>query len=260
MSRCLALCAAFFSVLWASPAAAQLQVRVDGAVAKAQTFSFPNRAHLSDVALAAHVLPEAYPLGAAWLRAALLKPQTGLKAGVLFDLTSLGSQALLHRRDELALLAATLHDWIAAMPVTGRTPALLDPRAVEITPDANRGVADGDRLFYPLRPTTIRIVGAVQQICDLPLRPLQDARLYLSSCAQSPLADPDWIYVIEPDGRVFRQGIALWNRSAALSLAPGAVVYVPIRERSAAPIDPQLNSDLAAFLATQVLPGPGGTP
>jgi hypothetical protein len=254
------LCALLFTVLLATPAAAQLQVRVDGAVAKAQTLSFPGPAHLSDVALAAQVLPQAYPLGAAWLRASLLKPQTGLKAGVLFDLTSLASQALLHHRDELAELAATLHAWIAAMPVTGRTPALLDPRAVEVTPDANMGVADGDRIFYPVRPTTVRIVGAVQQMCDLPLRPLQDARLYLSSCAPSPQADPDWIYVIEPDGRVFRQGIALWNRSAALSLAPGAIVYVPIREHIATAIDPQFNSDLAAFLATQVLPGPGGAP
>ncbi|MBM7123999.1 capsule biosynthesis GfcC family protein [Dyella flava] len=256
----MALCAMLVALLPASPVAAQLRVRVEGAVAKAQTLSLPDRSHLSDAALAAQVLPQAYSLGAAWLRFSQLKPQTGLKAGVLFDLTSLGSQALLHQQNELATLAADLHDWIEAMPVTGRTPAMLDPRAVEITPDANMGMADSDRLYYPLRPSTVRIVGAVQQRCELPLQPLQDARLYLASCTLSPLADPDWIYVIEPDGRVFRQGIALWNRSPALSLAPGAMVYVPIREGRAATVDPQLNHDLAAFLATQILPGPGGTP
>ena len=70
-------------------------------------------------------------------------------------------------------------------------------------------------------------------------------------------ADRDSIYVIEPDGRVFVQGVALWNRSEAQVLAPGAVIYVPLRERAARKVDATMNSDIAAFLATQVLPGPG---
>ncbi|MBV8157298.1 MAG: capsule biosynthesis GfcC family protein, partial [Dyella sp.] len=85
---------------------------------------------------------------------------------------------------------------------------------------------------------------------------LQDARKYLAGCMPSPQADPDWLYVIQPDGRVIRQGVALWNRSTPLSLAPGALLYVPIIERHVADVAPDLNNELSAFLATQLLADP----
>ena len=114
----------------------------------------------------------------------------------------------------------------------------------------------GNRLYYPLRQDSIRVVGAVQQPCTLPQVPLQDARDYLAFCTATRAADQDDIYVIEPDGRVFVQGIALWNRSTPLTLAPGALIYVPLSARAIKSVDPLLNHDLAAFLATQLLPGP----
>jgi hypothetical protein len=237
--------------------AAQVQVLLTGAVAKAGSSTLSGGARLSNGTLAAQPLPQAYLLGAAWLRPDLLEPQQRLKAGVLFDLGSLQQQAQRLGKQDLATLAGNLLDWIKPMPVTGRQPALLDPRAVEVNPPENHLLADGDRLYYPLRPGTVRVVGAVQHACALPLTPLQDARDYLASCAVSGEADQDTIYVIEPDGRVSVQGIALWNRSAPQVLAPGALIYVPLRAHAIKSIDPSLNGDLAAFLATQLLPGPG---
>lgn len=236
---------------------ASLHVRLSGAVAHAGTITLDGHPRLSDAALAAQPLPSAYLLGAAWLRPSLRRHQLRLKAGVLFDLTSLQQRARRQDHPALAALAGSLHDWIAPMPVRGRELALLDPRVVEVDASANLPLRDGDRLYYPWRPRSIRVVGAVRHPCTLPLVPLQDARRYLAACPSSAQADLDTIYVIEPDGRVFVQGIALWNRGAARFLAPGAVIYVPLRPRSIAPIDPGLNHDLAAFLATQLLPGPG---
>jgi len=247
------------ALLSASTAAlgAPLQVQLSGAVAHAGNITLKGHPRLSDAALAAQPLPSAYLLGAAWLRPSLQRQQLRLKAGVLFDLASLQQHARRQDRPALAALAGSLHDWIAPMPVRGRQPALLDPREVEVEASANLPLSDDDRLYYPWRPRTVRVVGAVQHPCTLPLVPLQDARQYLAACPSSAQADLDTIYVIEPDGRVFVQGIALWNRSAARFLAPGAVIYVPLRSRSIAPVDPGLNHDLAAFLATQLLPGPG---
>lgn len=241
-----------------SAAASAVQVQVDGAVTHAGLQTLKDPARLSDAALAAQPLPQAYMLGAAWLRPSLVESQQRLKAGVLFDLGSLRQRAHGERKLELARIVGAMADWITSLPVTGRqSAALLDPRAVEASPPENHPLAAGDRLYYPLRPETIRVVGAVQQPCTLPLVPLQDARIYLAACASSSEADPDSIQVIEPDGRVFVQGIALWNRSAPLVLAPGAVIYVPLRERVARSVDATLNGDIATFLATQLLPGPG---
>ncbi|SFK49461.1 capsule biosynthesis GfcC family protein [Rhodanobacter glycinis] len=242
------------------PVLAQVQVRVEGAVDHPGVLNLKDSARLSDAALAAQVRPDAYMLGAAWLRPSLQSEQQRQKAGVLFDLDSLHLQALQRGDAALAEEVGRLRNRIAALPVTGRMPALLDPRPVEANAAANLPLQPGDRLFYPLRPTTIRVVGAVQQPCTLPLQAMQDARSYLAACPYSRRADHDWIYVIEPDGRVFRQGVALWNRSLPLSLAQGAVIYVPLPARAAQHVDATLNHDVAAFLATQTLPGPGATP
>ncbi len=239
------------------PALAQVQVRVEGAVDHPGVLNLKDSARLSDAALAAQVQPEAYMLGAAWLRPSLQSKQQRLKAGVLFDLDSLHLQSLQRGNAALAEEVGRLRNRIAALPVTGRMPALLDPRPVEANATANLPLQSGDRLFYPVRPATIRIVGAVQQPCTLPLQPMQDARIYLAACPYSRRADHDWIYVIEPDGRVFHRGVALWNRSQPLSLAPGAVIYVPLPARTARRVDATLNHDVAAFLATQTLPSPG---
>lgn len=253
-----ALCMTLALMLAWPFAAGAVQVRVEGAVARAGILDLNAGARLSDAALAARPLPRAYMLGAAWLRPGLDVEQQRLKAGVLFDLASLQRQARADGRHALAATAGALREWLRVLPVTGRqTPALLDPRVVEVNAPQNHLLAAGDRLYYPLRPATIRVVGAVRQPCTLPLVPLQDARLYLASCTVSAAADPDEIYVIEPDGRTFVQTIALWNRGAPRALAPGALIYVPLSARAAGRIDATLNGDIAAFLATQVLPGPG---
>lgn len=251
---CLGLAAA------ALPALAQMQIRIEGAVDHPGVLNVKDSARLSDAALAAQVQPGAYMLGAAWLRPSLQPKQQRLKAGVLFDLDSLHLRSLQHGDDALAEEVGRLRNWVATLPVTGRTPALLDPRPVEADAAANLPLLPGDRLFYPSRPGTIRIVGAVRQPCTLPLHPMQDARIYLAACPYARRADRDWIYVIEPDGRVFHQGVALWNRSRPLSLAPGAMIYVPLPARAARRVDDTLNHDVATFLATQTLPGPGATP
>lgn len=233
----------------------RIQVHVDGAVAQPSMLTLQGHARLSDAAIAARPSPDAYMLGAAWLRPALQTAQQRLKAGVVFDLDSLQHRARNHDDAGLAALAQRLRASISAMPVTGRVPALLDPRVVEVIDTENRPLADGDRLYYPVRPSTIRVVGAVQHDCALALVPLQDARKYLAACPRADAADPDTIYVIEPDGRVFVQGVALWNRSPPRTLAPGAIVYVPLRTAAIKPVDASLNGDIAGFLATQTLPG-----
>lgn len=241
------------------PLAAQaVDVQIKGAVTAPGLKQLAGHARLSDAALASPLRDDAYPLGASWQRPSLQVEQTRLKAGLLFDLDSARQQALRDDRAALANTLASLHDWLQPMPVTGRAVALLDPRSVEVNAVENRPVAEGDTLFYPRRPATIQVVGAVNQACVLQHVPLQNAQDYLDACKPSRLADGDWIFVIQPDGRVVKQGAGLWNRGHAMPLAPGAVIYVPLRETGLHGVSPELNQDLAAFLATQSLPAAEG--
>jgi hypothetical protein len=246
-------CALLFPAMGA---AQPVTVRVDGAVAHAGTQHLPDGARVTDALDAAQVSPDAYALGAAWLRPQLRTAQTRLKAAALYDVGLLLAQARLDGRTDLAATAATLLQRLRAMPVTGRqVAALLDPRLLDIS-DRNHLLAEGDRIVYPPRPTRIRVWGAVHAPCALPLVPLQDARLYLRACPLAASASPDWLYVIQPDGTIQHRGIALWNRDPPQALAPGAVLYVPVRADAwPEPVRDAANDDIARFLATQLLPG-----
>jgi hypothetical protein len=245
-------------MLPAHAAGAALTVQVSGRVAHAGSQALPDGVRLADAVIAAQVLPDAYVPGGAWLRPRLRDPQARLKAGVLYELGVLEAQARLDGDTALMELAARLQQQLRALPVTGRQPgALLDPRPLEIS-DQNYLLGNGDRIVYPLRPASVRVTGAVHADCALPHVPLQDARRYLHDCALAAAADPSWLYIIQPDGTVQRQGIAAWNRDPPRTLAPGAVLYVPILERALpATVRDDTNADIAAFLATQPLPETG---
>jgi len=241
----------------ASSAAPEINVDVLGQVRNPGVQVLPVGARLSDAALAAQPLPNAYPLAAAWLRQAEQLAQTRLKAGVLFDLGQLEERA--DRDPDGAQAATALAREIDSMPVTGRVPALLAARNVEAALSQNRPLADGDRLVYPPRPATVTVMGAVAQQCVLEHVSDQEPRAYLSHCPTLAAASRDDLYVIQPDGHVEKLGIALWNRSPASTLAPGAIVYVPLQASTLGQTAPDLNEEVARFLATQVLDAPGVT-
>lgn len=238
-------------------AAPQVSVEVIGHVSRPGQQILPEGARLSDAVLAASPQTSAYPLAAAWLRASEQIAQTRLKAGVLFDLAQLIESTSADADD--ASVARTLAEDIKRMPVTGRVPALLTARAVEVADERNRPLGDGDRLVYPGRPTTVTVMGVVAQRCTLQHVAQQAPLDYLRHCPALGAASKDDLYVIEPDGRVEKIGIALWNRSAHSTLAPGAVLYVPLRPSALARVNPGLNEEIAGFLATQVMDVPGAS-
>lgn len=235
-------------------ASSPINVEAAGHVRNPGMHTLPAEARLSTAALAAAPEEEAYMLGAALLRQRALTPQTRLKAGLLFDLETLASQ---QDAPELADAAAQLARELGDLPVTGREPQLLDPRRLEASVAENRPALAGDRIVYPGRPETVQVVGAVVQPCKLQHQATLDARSYRNACALLPAASRDDLYVIQPDGKVQQLGVALWNRSTPVHLAPGAIIYVPLDAAKIRTIAPDVNEDAVRFLATQVLDAPG---
>ncbi|VVQ26029.1 capsule biosynthesis GfcC family protein [Pseudomonas fluorescens] len=231
-------------------ASAQGIVTVQGDALKPGQVLLADKTRLSDVVRAAQVNAESYWFGATWLHQPLVPEQNRLKAGVLFDLQSLRNEALAQQQPERAKLASALLRKVESLPVTGRRIAILDPVRIEVERKHNNYVSAGDRLIYPQRPSTVHVVGAVEQDCELPHQPLQDAREYLQLCPVHNEADGDYLWVIQPDGHAYKRSIALWNRDEDFSPAPGARLYVPIKTSGTTP---QLNQELAQFLATQPL-------
>lgn len=234
-------------------ATSPVAVKVDGQVLQPGRHTLPPRARLADAALAAGVRADAYLPGASWLHQPAKAAQRDLKVGLIHDLSVLIRNARLDNMPDRAALGLRLRTQVEALPITGRLVNVLDPVRLELDRKPNRPMHDGDELYYPARPDTVLISGAVASDCVLPFVSRQAATDYARACPLHTEADTDWLYIIGPDGSTRRLAIAAWNREAPPALAPGSLLLVPLRSRPDQPTD-ELNTELASFLGTQPLP------
>lgn len=245
-------------LIWASlmlvcPTLSHAAVTVSGDVQKPGQYEIAADARLLDVVLPSRPNAESYWLAATWLHKPELEKQQRLKVGVLFDLKMVERGALLDGKESRAALAARLFDEVSRLPVTGRKVAVLDPIALEVSFARNYPLADGDQLIYPTRPTTVEVLGAIGEPCELAFRPMQQARDYLESCTVLKDAEGDYLWLIQPNGEVRRIGNGGWNREDGAIVAAGSKILVPIKTSDIDPPTPDLNQQLAEFLATQPL-------
>ncbi|NUT76678.1 hypothetical protein HNO86_16665 [Pseudomonas sp. C1C7] len=230
----------------------QAAVIVSGDVANPGPVDLPPGGRLLDVISVAIPNAESYWLAAELQRKSLLEEQERLKAGVLFDLNVLQRMALLFDRPSRAALAVRLAEQVTQMPVTGRQVAVLDPVAVEVGFARNMRLDDGDRLTYPPRVNEVEVLGAVAESCRLAYQPMQEASEYLQGCAILDDADADYLWLIQPNGVSRRVGIAAWNRESGQIPAAGSKILVPVKTDDLDPPVPELNQQLAEFIATQL--------
>ena len=253
MSLLRPLCFALFGLSVSSQSLAADTISIGGAALQPGTYQWQEGARLRDAAVAGQVRADAWFLGAALLRESTLEPQQRLKAGVLFDLRMNSMHARATNNAGLLQLVERLSAQVTDMPVTGRVPAELNPFQLLISRN-NQLLEPGDKLLYPTRPAQIRVMGAVQEDCELAFDPASTLKEYLRQCPTHAAAGADVVQVIQPDGRVQEVGIAHWNQQHA-NLAVGAIIYRPLATRALSPETPDLNRDMAALLATQYMLG-----
>ena len=230
----------------------QAAVTVTGDVANPGPVELPPGGRLLDVIGEAVPNAEGYWLAGGLLRQSLIEEQTRLKVGVLFDLDVLQRMATLFDRPSRVALARRLAEDVRQMPVTGRQIADLDPVALEVGFARNIRLDDGDRLVYPKRVDEVQVLGAVAEPCHLPYQPLQEAREYLQGCAILADAEADYLWLIQPNGVSRRVGIAHWNRESGQFPVAGSKILVPVKNDDLDPPVPELNQQLAEFIATQL--------
>ncbi|KAE9646972.1 capsule biosynthesis GfcC family protein [Pseudomonas sp. PB106] len=230
----------------------QAAVTVSGDVANPGPVELPPGGRLLDVIGEAVPNAEGYWLAGALLRQSLIEEQARLKVGVLFDLDVLRRMAMLFDRPSRAALAQRMAEEVRQMPVTGRQIADLDPVALEVGFARNIRLDDGDQLIYPKRVDEVEVFGAVATPCHLPYQPLQEAREYLQGCSILSDAEADYLWLIQPNGASQRVGIAHWNRESGHFPVAGSKILVPLKNDDLDPPLPELNQQLAEFIATQL--------
>ncbi|HMZ02695.1 MAG TPA: capsule biosynthesis GfcC family protein, partial [Burkholderiaceae bacterium] len=183
------------------------------------------------------------PAALAWQAPSARQAQAELKQALLAQLWSARDlQADETTRQRLA-------DWLRSLPVTGRVPlAIVDARWLQANPDQDPILAPGHALVLPQRPGTVTLLADDGRPCAVAHRPGTQARGYLQACIGGAASEADMAWIVQPDGRVQRFGIATWNAEPQSEPAPGAWIWAP-RRSAAWPED--FSDRLATFLATQ---------
>lgn len=148
-----------------------------------------------------------------------------------------------------------LRQWLSSLPVTGRVPVVfVDPRWLMAHPTRDPVLLPGDSVALPPRPSTVTVIAPSGERCTVRHAAGREAMAYVEVCSPTAPAPVDWVWLVQPDGRAQRFGVASWNRETQDEPAPGAWIWAPSREQRY----PDGFSDrLARFLATQ---GPAADP
>ncbi|NAW88866.1 capsule biosynthesis GfcC family protein [Photobacterium halotolerans] len=119
-----------------------------------------------------------------------------------------------------------------ASPLPGERIFLpLDRDRVRIVPDNNPALNGPFVLRFATRPNTVKVTGAVKLPAgntadiSLPWQERQDAAGYLKQVQALSVANRDYVWVIQPDGKAEQHNIAYWNRQHQ-DIAPGAILYL----------------------------------
>jgi membrane-associated phospholipid phosphatase len=191
-----------------------------------------------------------YPLGLSWRVPEEVPGQNALRLQLLNSLA--GSDRSV-TADPVA--AKRLHDWLSTLPATGRVAvALADARWLLANPTRNPILLPGHTAILPQRPRTVTVVTDEGIRCAVAHAERREAKAYLEACDPASAARADWAWIAQPDGRVQRFGIAIWNQEAQDEPAPGAWIWGPSRDTG---WPERFSEKLITFLATQ---GPAPDP
>lgn len=215
-------------------------VTVQGEIQHPGTFTILRGEHLSDLLKRAGGLNStAYPAGTVFLRksAARIEHEGYLRAAdevenqLIVAMTRVGE----NRLDPTAFssMRAFVQE-LRSRQVLGRISITADPKMLAADPAADPLLEAGDVIYIPPRPTTVAVLGQVQQPGHFRYRKNATLEDYLAqSGGYAQTADESHTYIVLPDGEA-RRVTRSWLSFDVAALPPGSTIVVP---RDIAPLD-----------------------
>lgn len=205
-------------------AAAALFASALAAASTAHGQDTPKR--LSDWLLEQPYSPNAYPLGLSWRVPEEKASQELLKRDLLQSLSGVERKVT---ADPDAV--RRLREWLQMLPVTGRVPVpVADARWLQANPARDPLLESHHTVVMPKRPGSVTVVTGKGERCAVAHSYGSKAAAYLKACSPETAGRADWAWIAQPDGRVQRFGIALWNRETQDEPAPGAWIWGPAHD------------------------------
>ncbi len=156
-------------------------------------------------------------------------------------------------RSALQPEGAGLAQRLAQLPVTGRTlVASTDVRWLQGVPAQDPVLSTNDTVVAISRQSAVALLDEDGKVCLLAHAATARAQDYVRACwGAKGLAQIDWAWLVQPDGRVIKVGLGAWNVSAAseTALAPGAWLWAPPRSSL---LSAAFSDNMARFLSLQL--------
>lgn len=141
-----------------------------------------------------------------------------------------------------------LNERLGSMPVTGRLVlASTDARWLQGSAQHDPVLADGQSLQRLTGLTSVAVLSDAGDMCLTEASARLDVRAYLRACMDD-AESIDWVWLVQPDGRVRKLGVAAWNADAEGFIAPGGWMLAPRRGT----LSDSVADNIARFLATQL--------
>lgn len=153
-----------------------------------------------------------------------------------------------NEQEQIQLLINEINSWKLAK----HTQTPVDYDLVRLHEKFNPLLEPGEYfLSLTSRPSNLRLIGLTARKESISHVGATDVSSYQQYFEPLKLADPDFVYIIQPDGRVVKANIAYWDNQHQ-EVAPGSTLYIPLRENLFSNIS-ELNQEIAE-LARNRLP------
>lgn len=123
---------------------------------------------------------------------------------------------------------AALTAWLQSVKASARVPvASTDPYWLQANPTKDPLLQAGDTVTVMSPTRDVSVIRATGQRCLAQFLPQSAVDAYLAAC-DSANTGLNSAWLLQPDGQISEQGIALWNQSPRIVVAPGAwLVLLP---------------------------------
>ncbi|GAA0856128.1 capsule biosynthesis GfcC family protein [Aliiglaciecola litoralis] len=184
-------------------------------------------------------------------------------ASRLFKRSSNASEAM--RSQVIALLAEngiseskykatyqSIINQIKNWQLADRITITIDYELARISAKHNPRVESGQyQLILSKRPSTLHVFGAVETPVEIIYQNNTCIEDVVSQMKLAEHADPSFVYLISPQGKVQKTPVAYWNKTCVLAM-PGSMVYVPLQESAFFPSNNDVNQKVAELAVNRI--------
>ena len=185
---------------------------------------------LSDIiARAGGLTRQAYPYGAIFTRERIKKAEQRSLRRLARELNAAVAVAAANRGIEGSAIQtfASLTKEVAEAPATGRLVMEADPTVLQVRPELDVVMEDGDKVSIPRRPASVLVTGDVLNPGAQQFIPGMAPHKYIrQSGGFQESADEDRVFIVFPNGEASPIAVSVFNYTPT-SVPPGSSIIVP---------------------------------